>query len=146
MTDTSSVVSYEEFASRVKLEQVLTDSCSAERMSAEASHGAEIRLEVAIAHAENSIFYRLEAQARLKSDSGKDVGRVEVSVVTRYDIGDGVIPREDVLQEFADREAVTVAFPYAREGIQSLAARIGFAGVLIPFLGSTSELESLLPE
>ncbi|WP_328861749.1 hypothetical protein [Streptomyces sp. NBC_00306] len=105
-----------------------------------------MRLEVGIAPTPGAIFYRLEVKARLKSDSGDYVGEVEVAVVTRYDVGEGGIPAEDILQEFADREAVTVAFPYAREGVQSLAARIGFAGVLIPFLGPAANLEEIAPK
>ncbi|GAA0696359.1 hypothetical protein GCM10009536_31060 [Streptomyces thermocarboxydus] len=134
---------YEEFSRRVVLEQVLTESCEAERLAAETSAGAELRLELGLAPNPESIFYRLKAQATLKSKEGKDVGRVEVSVVTRYDITEGGVPDDGTLLEFADREATVVAYPYVREGIQSLAARIGFAGVLIPMLGPTSNLEEI---
>ncbi|WP_432047090.1 hypothetical protein [Streptomyces asiaticus] len=143
MNEVSQTREYLEFARRVRLEQVLTESCSARRLAAEASTDAEMRLEIGVAPTPEAIFYRLEVQAILKSENGKEVGRVEVSVVTRYDITEGDLPTENIIQEFADREAATVAYPYAREGVQSLAARIGFAGVLLPLLGPTSTLDDI---
>ncbi|MGI5443137.1 hypothetical protein ACQEV4_39100 [Streptomyces shenzhenensis] len=122
---------------------MLTESCKAERLAADTSASAELRLELGMAPNPDSVFYRLKAQATLKSEEGKDVGRVEVSVVTRYDITEGEVPDEDTLLEFADRDAAVVAYPYVREGIQSLAARIGFAGVLIPMLEPRSNLEDM---
>ncbi|MEV6212603.1 hypothetical protein [Kitasatospora sp. NPDC051914] len=142
MTESHTRSEYASFASRVKLGQVLTESCSARRVSEGTSASIDLVLAIGIAPAKESVFYRLEANASLKDSSGEEVGVVEAAVVTRYDLTEVQIPTESVLQEFADREAVAVAYPYIRENIQSLAARVGFAGAVIPYLGS-SDLRDL---
>ncbi|GAB3107560.1 hypothetical protein GCM10027160_04350 [Streptomyces calidiresistens] len=134
---------FEDFSRRVELSQILTESCSARRISAENSVEVEMRMEMGMAPASDTVFYRLAVEADLKAGNGDVAGSVEVVILAKYDVTEGRIPGIEVLQEFADREAGPVALPYAREGVQSLASRIGFHGVLIPFVGPSLNLEDI---
>lgn len=58
-----------------------------------------------------------------------DLGAVEISLVMQFEVA-GEMPSLAALGEFVNDLAYVTALPYAREAVQSIASRLGFAVVL----------------
>jgi hypothetical protein len=92
---------------------------------------AVIGASVAVDEDQQAIFYRYDLRATLMDDGGESMGEVEADVVLVYatamtDAG------AEVVERFGGTTGLATARPFLGECLTSLAARIGFPGVMLP--------------
>jgi len=67
------------------------------------------------------------------------VFHIDVTVLLKYEINSGFEPTEKHLRAFADLVAISDAWPYAREFIQDITARMGLSTSPLPALRVVSQ-------
>ena len=114
-----------ELVRRVELKAVITYGLSAERKESELSEP-----EQDLGYMQRVTEEQLEARFQFTVRTADAELRTDIAV--RYDFDEPLAPTERVLLEFAERVGVMAAFPFLREGVFSLATRLG---VEAPVLG-----------
>lgn len=79
-----------------------------------------------------TIRYRFDGVANLSDSEGQDYGEVRAAVVVSVNVEPD--PDPACVQMFGAMTTTMTAHPYLREALATTAARIGFPGVLLPFL------------
>lgn len=81
--------------------------------------------------------YRFDVRCEPKDDEGDSVATIEYSVVCSYEVLDPAalepVDRGD-LTTFGANVALYVAYPYLREGVQSVANRLGMTNISMGML------------
>ena len=89
--------------------------------------------------------YRFDVRCEPRSASGEKVAVVEYSVLCVFEASDAAAlaaTSVEVLSEFGSSVAIYAAYPYLREGVQSVAARLGMPGVALGLLRRGQDLPS----
>lgn len=130
-----SFVSFDEVAARLELELVYTIEVSAQRVSGEEMATHSLNLETKYRHVENRLDYLFEVKCVAQARDGSEVGRIGASLVATYSFqGDTAMIPGPVIDDFGARVATFTAYPYVREAVQDLAARISLPGLTLPLL------------
>lgn len=79
-----------------------------------------------------TIHYRFDGVARLSDSDDVDYGEVGASVIVTVTVT--VDPDPACVEMFGAMTTAMTAHPYLREALASTALRLGFPGVLLPFL------------
>lgn len=87
------------------------------------------------------LVYRFDVAATLNGKDGKEVGKVDVALAATFEMPPEFEPQAWLIERLGGT-AVHIAFPHLRENIQSLAARLGYLGVLMPVLVVEGKVES----
>ena len=77
--------------------------------------------------------YRFRVDVELQDVDGNKLGKIGADVVATFQHGRDSV-RDDVVARFGMTTATTLAYPYVRETVQSVANRMGFGGVVLPLI------------
>ncbi|WP_441245595.1 hypothetical protein [Kitasatospora sp. McL0602] len=129
----------EEFAQAVELQNVATQECSASRHSDENPSRVNISLESGVLPLPDGINYRFSIKCDLASDSNDSVANLTASVIAKFSLQPGVDPDPTVLSAFGNTIGIMASYPYLRQIIHDMAARVGLQGLTLGLLKQGSE-------
>lgn len=128
---------YNEFVHGLVLLEVNTVRLVAEALRPGLSPETTYELRASVATEESHLFLRYDAAASLLGDDGDPVARIETALVLVFRIDS--TPPPEIVEHFGSTSGTLMAHPYLREALQSLSARLGYPGVLLPLRVATPE-------
>lgn len=115
---------YVDFVQRVQLQSIAMTECAASRTS---SHGVvATQLEVQSGHrvTDEGVDYRFEFKCTPTDDQSGQVAEIRVVMVATFELEGSATPEPEFVAQFAQDVAFMAVYPYGREVMQSLAARL----------------------
>ncbi|MFY1696691.1 MULTISPECIES: hypothetical protein [unclassified Solwaraspora] len=139
----------DEISSRVELGNIFFTRLSADLKQLRHVERMGIEVEVSYAIRSNKLLYRFKVKCELYGNSSSaargevahpeadsvELARIELDLVSEYmPEKDFQLPGSEVLEEFGDKIAVYVAYPYIREAVSSMTLRLGFPALTLGLL------------
>ncbi|MFD0304692.1 hypothetical protein [Streptomyces sp. NPDC127119] len=121
------------FVAQVDLRGVVAQECHAVRHSGEAPARAEVSLDTELSHRPNSVDYRFTLKCQALTEEDSAVADISVVLLTSFTFS-GDEAEESVYQDFGANVAIMTAYPYLRQNVHDLAARIGLINFTLGLL------------
>lgn len=124
---------YRAWVAGLELVRVDTIHVRATRSGPGDAAGVETDLDssFAIDAAQGAVFYKYDVGARIVDADETSIGEVEATLVLVFEASSTDVPVA-MVDHFGGTSAFMMVRPYLRETVGGLAARIGFAGVILP--------------
>lgn len=106
-------------------------SCSAERFAEADGGDFDLVIESGVAVGDDRLDYRFDATVEVKDEDDEPVATIRTAVLVTFALAEPVPVAEEVAAAFGNRVAFLTAYPYLRESVQSLAARVGLPTVVL---------------
>lgn len=129
----------------VDLLNVYPLSMSGSRTSGREATQFEFVLHPQWKRSEEQLDYRFDLRCEPKDADGEIVATINYSVVCAFEVLNPLALEEtnaDDLSSFGSSIAIYAAYPYLREGVQSIAARLGMSGISLGLLRRGHDLPS----
>jgi hypothetical protein len=115
----------------LSITQIEVVSFSADRLRAGSAPSTQYALTTGVATDSGRLTYRFDAQATLIGEDDEPVALVQIGLVVVFTLPEDSEPQDWIVEHVA-RNATYMAYPYLRENIQTLSARLGHLGVIMP--------------
>lgn len=112
--------------------EVVTIEMHAQRFRGGPAPATRFDLNAGYAVEEDKLVHRIEVQATLLGEDESPIGSVRASMGIVFGIPVGTPSLSDAVLANTHPTALKILFPYLRETVQTLSARIGVTGVLLP--------------
>lgn len=126
----------------VELKSVTLESFSAKRHRPGNPAGINMRLELSFAAQPDRLLYRIAVHGDLRpeveediSDGGERLAELDLTVLSEWLFIDKFeVSNADLLNQFGVQVVYRLVFPFIREAISSMLARLGFPSVVLGLL------------
>lgn len=124
---------YREFVAGLELQRIDTLAVRAERLTHGEMDESAVALDssFAVDAAQSAVFYKYDVNVTVSGQDDARLGEVEVTVVLVFRAASLDVPVE-LVERFGATAAYMMGYPYLREAVSTLAARVGFPGLMLP--------------
>ncbi|MEV6863281.1 hypothetical protein AB0M44_20030 [Streptosporangium subroseum] len=132
--------SFGEIANLVEIQDVATVAFSAERLEPGNGQNLHLSMNAGAASADRSLSFKFDVTGQLIDEDSKPVANLAISLVATYAPRDKSLDAwvdekdQEALKLFCDAIAWRDVYPFVREGVASLMAKLGIHGCQLPVL------------
>ncbi|MFI6245173.1 hypothetical protein [Streptomyces sp. NPDC051016] len=128
-----SLAQLSDFVARVDLRGIVAQECHAVRHSGAAPERAAVSLDTALSFRPGAVDYRFTMTCKAYDVSEDPVADLSVVLLTSFTF-EGADASESVYHAFGTNVAIMTAYPYLRQHVHDLAARIGLVNFTLGLL------------